>query len=166
LFSRDRPGPLAAAFLQLVASDTGRAALDAHGFVSAGPERTPSWLATLGDGAADETTPPLRIVFARESASPPDDARTTLEAWLREHPDRTSIVVQGHAGEDEADADRLSNDRAAAVTTALIAAGADARSITSIGLGLRRPLGALGSASRRERGARVEVFALSRSGGD
>jgi serine/threonine-protein kinase len=161
LFVRERPGPLVAAFLELMASEAGRAAIDGHGFVAAGSEQTPAWLASLGDAAAVDTAPPLRIVFARESATPPESTRPTLESWLREHADRASIVVQGHAGEDEPEADRLSRTRAEAVAASLVAAGADAASITTVGLGLHRPLGALGSVSRREQGPRVEVFALS-----
>ena len=146
------------AFLEHVTGDAGRIAVGAHGFVAG--DRDPHVLDVL---RADDSAPsrvPLRLSFASGDATLDETARAALGEWLGAHSHaHTTFVIQGHTSSDEPDPGRLAVQRADAVRDVVIAHGVALDATTVVGLGATRPIGAIGSATRRRTGARVEIFA-------
>jgi hypothetical protein len=145
-------------FVRFVVADAGREAIAAHGFVPLAPDITV--LNTLRAGDDPPPRAPLRLTFPSGDSALDEAGRRAINDWLA--PRRTSLryVVQGHASPDEADPEALSSRRAGAARDALLAAGADAAVVEVVGLGASRPIGPLGSTTRRTLGPRVEVFAI------
>lgn len=157
LYLPEQPTPPALDFVRFLFSNEGRRTIAAHGFVAV--ESAPRMLADLAAAEAPADHAPLRLSFAPGVADIDTSAADALTVWLRaHHEDR--VVVQGHASEDEPDAEALASRRAEAVAALISESGVDASRVTTAGLGARRPIGPLGSDTRRRLGRRAEVFAL------
>lgn len=80
---------------------------------------------------------------------------------LRQYPNN-QISVEGHTDATGSDAynQKLSEDRAASVRTALVSGGVDASRVTSRGFGKTQPVATNATAEGRQRNRRVEVVVL------
>jgi OmpA-OmpF porin, OOP family len=84
-----------------------------------------------------------------------------IAAVLQQYPDR-EIVVEGHTDATGGAAynQKLSEERAAAVRTALVSGGVPADQITSRGFGLTQPVATNETAAGRQQNRRVEIVVL------
>jgi len=108
-----------------------------------------------------------RVRFARGSATIAPDSRLLLEETvkvLQGTPTITRLEVQGSASTDEANGQRLSEQRAKAVVAWLVAAGVDASRLVAKGYGTSRPLADSATSDGRARNRYVEFFVLDESG--
>jgi len=104
---------------------------------------------------------PGDITFATGSATISSDFFAVLDSVakvLREY-DRTNIRVQGHTDSTGSLAlnNRLSEQRASAVATHLIAGGVAGRRITTVGFGPAHPVADNATAAGRAQNSRVEI---------
>ena len=160
VYVREPTTSVTLAFLEWLVGDAGRERLSQHGFV---PVELGSDL--LADVRADDDAPrrvPLRLGLVGEASVLDDATRASVANWLGTH-DASHYVVEGHAAADEHEPEVLSQRRADAVRDVLIDAGVDRAEVTAVGLGASRPIGPLGSTTRRRLAARVEVFAVADS---
>ena len=104
------------------------------------------------------------ILFDVDKATLKAGAQTNLNriaAVLKQYPEH-DIAVEGHTDSTASEAynQRLSEQRAEAVRTALIAGGVDATKITARGFGESQPVADNGTAAGRQQNRRVEVIVL------
>lgn len=104
------------------------------------------------------------ILFDVDKATLKPGAQANLNriaAVLKQYPNH-NIAVEGHTDSTASAAynQRLSEERATSVRTALVAGGVDAAKITSRGFGESQPVADNGTAAGRQQNRRVEVIVL------
>jgi outer membrane protein OmpA-like peptidoglycan-associated protein len=104
------------------------------------------------------------ILFDVDKATLKPGAQANLNriaAVLKQYPNH-DIAVEGHTDSTASEAynQRLSEERAASVRTALIAGGVDAAKISARGFGESQPVADNGTSSGRQQNRRVEVIVL------
>ena len=157
------------------ADNDGDGILDADDHCPLEPERVNG--IDDGDGCPDHGLVELvddhiileeRVLFGFSSAHLKADADPVVAAvveLIRQHPEWGSIRVEGHACElgPHAVNQRISEERAEAVRSALVAAGVAEDRVVAIGLGETRPRGWGESEDIHELNRRVEIFVQTRA---
>jgi outer membrane protein OmpA-like peptidoglycan-associated protein len=109
------------------------------------------------------------VFFGPGSAQIRPESRPLIEEIARvmkENPQIERIATLGHTSSDEAGAQRLSERRAEAVRSALIALGLDPPRIEAHGYGATRPLVPNTRPADREKNRRTELYILRANGQD
>ncbi len=108
-----------------------------------------------------------QVLFATDSSVILPESMAIVQetaAVLRDHPELTSIEIQGHTDDVGSPPynKRLSQERAEAVRTALVSLGIDGSRLTAAGYGQEKPLVPNRTDANRARNRRVQLVILSR----
>ena len=118
--------------------------------------------------SAKEVKLSKQVLFGGASSAISPESRPVIQelaAVLQQHPELLSIEIQGHTDDVGSPAfnKRLSQDRADAVRSALIALGIDGGRLTVAGFGSEKPLAPNTNDANRAKNRRVQLIIMNKS---